>query len=91
MSNEALNGIYIEAALFMFVVLVMSIASYKISSKHAKEYAMKNQKNINARREAKKDEIKSKEDRVEELQEMLDNSMITDDEFKMMKHRLYNT
>ena len=91
LSQESINGIYIEAIVFIMVFLIMSIISYKISSRHAKEYAIKNQKNIDAKKEAAKEAIKSKEDRVEELQKMLDNNMITDDEFKMMKKRLYNT
>jgi len=89
--EESLGGIYTEAALFVLVGIVMSVASYKISNRHAKEYLIANQKKIDAKREAQKDEIKSKEDRVDELQKMLDNNMITDDEFKMMRKRLYNT
>ena len=89
--QEALDDIYIEASLFVFVGVVMSVVSYKISSKNAAAYAVKNQKNIDAKREAKKEVLKSKETRVEELQKMLDNEMITDDEFKMMKKRMYNT
>ena len=89
--QEVLNGIYIEAVAFVLVFLIMSIISYKISSRHAREYALKNQEKIQARRKAKKDEMKSKEDRVEELQNMLDKNMITEDEFLMMKKSLYNT
>ena len=44
--QEVLNSIYIEAIAFVLVVLVMSIISYKMSSKHAKEYAIINQKKI---------------------------------------------
>ena len=90
-AQEKLNDIYVEAVFFVIVIVTMSIISYIYSTKHAKEYAIKNQKNIDAKREAKKDEIKSKEDRVKELQDMLDKNMITQDEFKMMKKRMYNT
>jgi len=89
--EETLNSIYIEAALFVLVILIMSIISYVISSKHAKEYAIKNQKNIDAKREAEAEAINAKELRVKELQKMLDDKMITDEEFKMMRKRLYNT
>ena len=91
LDQEALNSIYIEAVAFVLVILTMSIISYRMSSKHAKEYAIKNQKNIEARKEAQKDEIKSNEERVQELQKMLDKNMITEDEFLMMRKRLYNT
>ncbi|MCW8895643.1 MAG: hypothetical protein OQK48_06830 [Sulfurimonas sp.] len=91
LSQESLSSIYIEATAFVLVVLVMSIISYKISSRHAREYALKNQKNINAKKETAKEKTKSKETRLSELQQMLDNNMITDDEFKVMKKRLYNT
>ena len=89
--QEALGDIYIEAGFFVLVGVVMSVVSYRISTRHAKEYAVKNKAKIAAVKEAKKDEVKSKENRVEELQKMLDNKMITDDEFRMMKKRLYNT
>jgi len=91
MEQEVLNNIYIEGTLFVLVFLIMSIISYKISSRHAKEYAIKNQEKMQARREAKKDEVQSKEDRIVELQNMLDKKMITEDEFLMMKKSLYNT
>ena len=89
--EETLSSIYIEASLFVLVILAMSIISYKISSKNAKEYAIKNKKNIDAKREAEAEVIKSKETRVEELQKMLDDDMITEEEFRMMRKRLYNT
>ena len=91
MEQEVLNNIYIEGTLFVLVFLIMSIISYKMSSRHAKEYAIKNQEKMQARREAKKDEVQSKEDRIVELQNMLDKKMITEDEFLMMKKSLYNT
>jgi len=90
-AEEDLSGVYTEAVLFVIVFVLMSIVSYTISTRHAKEYAIENQKKIDADREAKKDETKSKEDRVEELLKMLEDGMITNDEFKMMKKRLYNT
>jgi uncharacterized protein YacL len=91
LGQEELNSIYIEAVAFVLVFLIMSIISYKVSSRHAREYAAKNKLKIDARKEAQKDEVKSKEIRVQELQKMLDDSMITNDEFLMMKKRLYNT
>jgi len=91
MTEEVLNSIYIEAIAFVTVFFIMSVLSYKMSSRHAKEYAVKNKIKIDARREAKKAETKSKEDRVEELQKMFDNNIITKDEFLMMKKSLYNT
>jgi len=91
LGQEELNSIYIEAAFFVLVFLTMSIISYKMSSRHAREYAVKNQLKIDARKEAKKEETKSKEERILELQKMLDDNMITNDEFLMMKKRLYNT
>ena len=91
MNAEISNSIYLEGAAFILVFFVMSVISYRISSRHAKEYSLKNQKNVDAKREAQKNETKSKEDRVIELQKMLDDNMITNDEFLMMKKRLYNT
>ena len=89
--EETLNSIYIEATVFVIVILVMSIISYKVSSKHAKEYAIKNKKIIDEKKKAQEQEINEKEIRIQELQKMLDENMITDEEFKMMKKRLYNT
>jgi len=91
MNAEISNSIYLEAVAFILVFFIMSVISYRISSRHAKEYAIKNQEKMQARREAKKDEVQSKEDRIVELQNMLDKKMITEDEFLMMKKSLYNT
>jgi len=89
--QEALNGIYMEAGIFVLVILTMSAISYKISSKNAKEYALKNKKNLEDKKVIDEELINAKEIRVKELQKMLDESMITDEEFKVMKKRLYNT
>ena len=89
--GEALSSIYKEAALFVVVGLVMSVVSYVVSSRHAKKYAVENQKNIDAKKEENKEIVKSKEDRIEELLKMLDDKTITEDEFKMLKKRMYNT
>ena len=89
--QEALNGIYMEAGIFVLVILTMSVISYKISSKNAKEYALKNKKNLEDKKVIDEELINAKEIRVKELQKMLDESMITDEEFKVMKKRLYNT
>ena len=91
MNAEISNSIYLEAVAFILVFFIMSVISYRISSRHAKEYAIKNQEKMQARREAKKDEVQSKEDRIVELQNMLNSKIITEDEFLMMKKSLYNT
>jgi len=88
---EKLQDIYFEAALFVFVGIVMSVVSYKVSSKNAAAYAIKNQKNIEAKAKEDKEIIKSKEGRLEELMKMLDDNTITEDEFRMLKQRMYNT
>ena len=90
-AEDDLTGIYKEATLFVVVGLVMSIVSYKISSKNAAKYASKNKKNIDAARDANKDMVKLKESRVDELSKMLNDGTITNDEFKMLKKRMYNT
>jgi len=89
--QETLENIYMEAGLFVLVILIMSIISYKISSKNAKEYAIKNQKKIDVAKEEKAKSVKSKEARIVELQKVFSDGMITEDEFKMMKNRLYST
>jgi len=89
--EEDLTNIYLEGSLFVLVGLIMSIVSYKISSKNAAKYASKNKKNIDAARDANKDMLKLKENRVQELSKMLNDGTITNDEFKMLKKRMYNT
>jgi uncharacterized protein YacL len=89
--SEKLESIHTEAIAFVLVILVMSIISYKISAKNAREYALKNKLKIQQQKQEKKDEIQNKENRVKELQQMLDDGLITNDEFKMMRKRLYNT
>ena len=51
---EELNSIYIEAALFVTVFGLMSVASFIISRKHAEQNALKDLQKKESEKEAKK-------------------------------------
>ena len=75
------NSILMEAALFVGIFGTMGIISYFYSSKHAKAY-----KKLEV--VATVSEKTSKEDRIFELLGMLNNGILTQEEFKLL-HNYY--
>ena len=75
------NNILVEAALFVGVFGTMGIISYIYSSRHAKAY--KNTEVV-----ATVSEQMSKEDRIFELLGMLNNGILTQEEYKLL-HNYY--
>lgn len=92
---EELDSIYIEAALFVTVFGLMSVASFIISKKHAKQNALKDLQKKKLQKEAKKnsqmssirhtDDATGETNRVKELSKMLKDGLITDEEFQTLK------
>ncbi len=92
---DELNSIYIEAALFVTVFGLMSVASFIISRKHAKQNALKDLQKKKSQEEAKKNSQASsvkhindaagETNRVKELSKMLKDGLITDEEFQALK------
>ena len=92
---EELNSIYIEAALFVTVFGLMSVASFIISRKHAEQNALKDLQKKELQKEAKKssqtvsskqpEDSSSETKRVKELSKMLKDGLITDKEFQTLK------
>lgn len=75
-SQNELNSIYLEAALFVAVFGIMGIISYIYSNKHAKEYKPK--KEVTQHQRLKKD-------RIEELRELLNKELLSEKEFELLK------
>ncbi|MEA3419020.1 MAG: hypothetical protein U9Q90_06430 [Campylobacterota bacterium] len=92
---DELNSIYIEAALFVAVFGLMSIASFIISKKHAEQNALKELQEEKAQEEVKKrsqmssvecsNDISDETERITELSKMLKDGLITDEEFQVLK------
>ena len=78
-TEEQLNSIYKEATLFVIVFGIMGVISFVYSRRHAKEY------------KPKKEVIeltpyqKACKKRLKELKEMLENEVITADEFEVLE------
>ena len=92
---DTLSSIYIEAALFVAVFTLMSIASIIISKKHAKQNALKDQKERKKQKAQEEAEKRSQassiehtpeKERVAELSKMLKDGLITDEEFQVLSH-----
>ncbi len=97
--SNTLDGIYNEAILFVAIFGIMSIVSIIISKKNAKKYETNNplEERKTARRE---EELKKKlsdvvvqrsSDRVDKLlhlSKMLEDKIISEDEFKMLKKEI---
>jgi len=92
---EELNSIYIEAALFVTVFGLMSIASFIISRKHAEQNMLKDLQKKKSQEEAEKrsktvssnqpEDSSGEIKRVKELSKMLKDGLITDEEFQTLK------
>lgn len=93
---EELKSIYMEAALFVTVFGLMSIVSFIISRKHAKQNALKNlqrreRESANNSQATPIEQPKESEDkRTEELSKMLKDGLITEKEFQILKDNLKN-
>ena len=101
-SEENLNSIYTEATAFVVVIGFMSLVSLYYSKKHAKEYEIQNpiEERKAAIKRAEEEELKNqfimravdkngnKIDRLLELKEMLDDGLITPEEFQVFKEKI---
>lgn len=95
---DTLNGIYMEAILFVIIFGIMSIISIIVSKKDAKEFESENTLK-DKKKEIKKEEIediaivskKSDSDRLIELSKMLEDGLILEKEFEILKINLYQT
>lgn len=93
---DALNDIYIEAILFVAVFALMSIISFIISRKHAREYAEaetpigeRSLVSINKRDETDDaDTVDDKTKRLNELSKMLKEGVLSEDEFRLLEQAL---
>ncbi|MEA1893499.1 MAG: hypothetical protein U9N33_12435 [Campylobacterota bacterium] len=78
-SENELNSIYYEAILFVLVFGVMGIISYIYSSRHAKAYVSKK-----VVKELSAQDIACQK-RVDELVKMLDDKLLREKEFEILK------
>ena len=83
-TEDELQGIYTEALLFVGIFGAMGVISYIYSSRHAKSYTLSEDEK--QRIENKKRERVKREKRVEELSKMLQENLIREEEFSLLKH-----
>ncbi len=87
---EVANSLYMESALFVAIFTLMSIISIVISKKHAAQNILKDKKKRAETKDLEKKfkPISTKENsetkRVKELSKMLNDGLITDDEFHIL-------
>ncbi|MBU1657480.1 hypothetical protein KKG72_00295 [bacterium] len=89
-SEDYLESIYVEASLFAAVIIFMSVISYVISSRHAKEYTKNNQAKMDDALLKNKESVDNEKKRVEVLSKMLEDGLLEEDEFKLLKKWKYN-
>ena len=101
-SDEQLNSIYTEAFAFVVVVGFMSLVSLYYSKKHANKYEEDNpiEERRAARRIIEEEDIKqqflirtldkngNKIDRLVELKQMLDDGLLSEEEFQTFKEKI---
>ena len=91
---EVVQSLYIESALFVAVVILMSVISIVISKKHAAQNLLDDRKKREERKTQEAEKISQaslvedsdKTKRVKELSKMLKDGLITDEEFKILSH-----
>ena len=92
LAPEVVKSLYIESALFVTVVILMSVISIVISKKHAAQNLLNGKKK---REEKARQETETRSQpnfieeshetkRVEELSKMLKDGLITDEEFQVL-------
>ena len=102
-NDKQLSSIYNEAIAFVLVIAFMSAVSIYYSKKHAKKFELDNP--IEDRKaaivKAQEEELKNqflmrtvdkngnKIDRLVELKEMLDDGLITPEEFQVFKEKIH--
>ncbi len=101
-SDENLNSIYTEATAFVIVIGFMSLVSIYYSRKHAKAYEEEHpiQERKAALKKAEEEKLKNqfvmravdengnKVDRLLELKQMLDEGLISKEEFQVFKEKI---
>ncbi len=81
-----LNGIYLEALAFIGVFGTMGLISYVYLSRHAKVYSV-SQEETTRKKDMKLDQER-KEKRIEALSKMLDEELLTREEFAILRSHL---
>ncbi len=90
---EVAKSLYIESALFVTVVILMSVISIVISKKHAAQNLLDDRKKREERKAQEEAEKRSQPNsieephetkRVTELSKMLKDRLITDEEFQVL-------
>lgn len=90
---EVVRSLYIESALFVAVVILMSVISIVISKKHAAQNLLDDKKKREEKKAQEEAEKRSQPNfteepketkRVEELSKMLKDGLITDEEFHVL-------
>jgi len=84
-TQDPMNGIYMEALLFIAVFGTMGIISYIYSSKHAKIYSSSREEQ--KRKKDEKEEKLHKQERVASLTALFEKELLTSQEFAILtKH-----
>ena len=96
-SSDALDGIFVEAVLFIMLFTIMGIVSFFISRKHAQKYEQKNP--LHERRTARKkrelierfltiNSARNKDAVLLWLSKLVEKNMIDAEEFKILEESL---
>lgn len=87
---ENLSSIYTEAIIFIAVFGVMSVVSYIVSTKHAREHAIENRAKIDEERLKAKENVSNKKSRFKELSKMQESGLLKEDELNVLKKWIYH-
>ena len=96
-SSDALDGIFVEAILFIMLFTIMGVISFFISRKHAQKYEQKNP--LHERRTARKkrelierfltiNSARNKDAVLLWLSKLVEKNIIDDEEFKILEESL---
>ena len=85
-----LNAIYTEAIWFIVVFGTMAIISFIVSKRHAKQHVHKHTDDIAQKKALAAEQKRQKEDRLTELSKLVDDGLLREEEFQILRKNIQN-
>ncbi len=85
---QQMNAIYTEAIWFVVVFGVMGIISYIYSSRHAKQYTYDQADKVALDKLLASEQVKQREERLDELSKLVDDGLLSEEEFQILRANL---
>lgn len=85
---DKLSEIYTQGIWFVALFTVMSIISFIVSKRHAKQHTKEQADNIAKKKALAAEQKRQKEDRLTELSKLVKDGLLTEEEFLILRANL---